>query len=184
MINSIASIATALNTTRRYFEVKTAYNIDRFRFQSMVSTAHKLLTLSDAIRRDGDEQAVALAESVSHHWFTKTLGSSLFAEHKEAFLAVQSWIYASGHQFDVSENQYATDEYCQYILVLPPATTTPKILNMTNSEMALPDFVRSEMHKKANGVLQIGKQRLPIFDFTRRECGLPYNIVSGYWPTV
>ena len=39
---------------RKYFEVIAAYNVDRFRFQSMISTAHKLTSLCAYIRNGVD----------------------------------------------------------------------------------------------------------------------------------
>lgn len=163
-----------LNTikdAKKYFEVTTAFNVDRFRCQSLISTAHKLLTVKSAInaRMSMDEISKGVA-SISLYWYYKLIKTPMFSSQKDIFIEVFEWAQSHDMKFDTSEGSYNTDFYCQYVLVHNPISAGPELMNLETGYRVVAQNLRPAKSATKNAVALIQGKQLPVFNFTRREC--------------
>lgn len=164
------SILSTFHAARKFFEVNAAYNVDRFRFQSMVSTAHKMLTLERAIvaGKSQDDIAKGVA-SVSEYWFYKTIHSPIFAEHMDSFLRVDNWCKSHGIAYDTSEAQFHTDSYCRHMLLMSPFTGGHEVFDLETGK-AFTVATLPTKNPTLAGVIHVEGKPTPLYNFTRREC--------------
>lgn len=164
------NIFATLNCARKYFEVMAAYNIDRFRLQSMLSTAHKLLRAKRAIDQQSSvEELQAQIATISDYWFYKTAHSPLFAQHEEDFQFVRDWAEKHQLSFNTSEASFGTDPMCRHMLVLSPYTGGHEVFDLeTGKSFAIHTLpVREPTPASA---VSIDGVSVPLYNFTRREC--------------
>lgn len=166
------------NITRRYFEIKTAYNIDKFYFQSLVSTAVKLGILGRTLARGEDLKSIHPTPTMSMYWVNAVLRSSLFSEQRQVLKrTVEQLRQTDGILTDSTEN----DDYCRYVLIQPIGSRQKQIMDLSTGEYQLANVQHSGRGARCN-LITLGKQQLPIYDFTRFECGESVSIVSGCYP--
>lgn len=166
---------------RKYFEAMAAYNIDRFRFQSMISTAHKLLSIHHYVKNGTvpSELAGGIA-SISEYWYYKTLHSPLFKEHAEAFEYVKSWAEVHGMTFNTEADSFHTDTFCKYLLVKNPHSGGYEVFSLEDGGAFLADTQAAGREVLPAALTVIRGVPSPIYNFTRRECGAPSSVRIGH----
>lgn len=166
---------------RKYFEAMAAYNIDRFRFQSMISTAHKLLSIHHYVKNGTvpSELAKGLA-SISEYWYYKTLHSPLFKEHHAAFEYVKSWGEEHGMVFNTETDSFHTDNFCKHLLVKNPHSGGYEIFSLEDGESFLADTHAGGRNVLPAALTVIRGVPSPIYNFTRRECGARSSVRIGH----
>lgn len=173
-----------LNTfaeARKYFEAMAAYNIDRFRFQSMVSTAHKLLSIHHYVKNGTvpNELAAGIA-SISEYWYYKTLHSPLFKDHVGAFEYVKSWSEAHGMAFNTEADSFHTDDFCKYLLVKNPHSGGYEIFSLEDGESFVADTHAAGRNLLPATLTSIRGAMTPVYNFTRRECSARSAVHIGH----
>lgn len=168
---------------RKYFEVIAAYNIDRFRFQSMVSTAHKLASLQQAMDAHLPMDEISKgAASVSTYWYYKVLHSPIFKEQHDLFKGVEAWVTTHGMTFNVEADSFNTDVYCNHMLVNNPHSGGYEVFDLsTGNHYAVATLpVRSAL---SASVITVQDKTVPLYNFTRRECGAKSHVFIGHQAT-
>ncbi|QVW55756.1 hypothetical protein pEaSNUABM9_00175 [Erwinia phage pEa_SNUABM_9] len=177
------SILNTFTEARKYFEVIAAYNIDRYRFQSMISTAHKLETLNEAIRSHlpMDEISKGIT-SVSDYWYYKAIHSPMFKGQTEIFEHVKAWSEQHGLAFSTAPDSFNTDAYCNHMLVKNPHSGGYEIFNLETGTAFAASTLPARNTRSAT-VAEINGKYVPVFNFTRRECGAKSLAVIGHQAT-
>ncbi len=166
---------------RKYFEVIAAYNVDRFRFQSMISTAHKLTSLSAYIRNGVVVEELAKGvESVSDYWFYKTLHSPLFKDYRDAFLLVQSWAEEQGLEFNREADSFHTDTFCNHLLVKNPHNGGYELFRLDDGQSFQADTYVNCRPQTPATLTMIQGASVPVYNFTRRECSVRTSAPIGH----
>lgn len=167
------------NTLRRYFEIKTAYNIDRIRFQSLTSTAAKLEIIGQALAKQRTEVAVSLAASMSRYWIGEVMASRIFAERHVAFSGILRDVINNG---GMPNDDTHDDIFCQYIHMPSITPGVNVIMDLVSGDYLTPSMPKPMGDDALGNVVKIGRQYLPVYNFTRIECGKSASIVSGCFP--
>lgn len=174
------NIFNTFHDVRKFFEVIAAYNIDRFRMQSMVSTAHKVLATQQLINNGTVlEKMQKATDSISEYWFYKVLHSPLFKEHHSAFEYVQRWSEQHGLKFNTEGDSFHTDNFCNHMLIRSPHTGGYEIFDLTTgTSFAVATLPNSKTAPAAFFKFKDGF--VPLYNFTRRECGAQSCVPIGH----
>ncbi|QVW28710.1 hypothetical protein pEaSNUABM8_00213 [Erwinia phage pEa_SNUABM_8] len=177
------NVLNTFTEARKYFEVIAAYNIDRFRFQSMISTAHKLETLNDAIRAGMPMEEISKGvTSVSDYWYYKAIHSPMLKGQREIFEHVKVWAEDNGLAFNTAADSFHTDAYCNHMLVKNPHSGGYEIFNLETGTAFAASTLPGRNTSPA-GVAEINGKYVPVFNFTRRECGAKSLAVISHQTT-